>query len=206
MEAGDLVTRAETSWESGRRDCGESSRVAVGVASHRSHRSGRAQLRHPVRPVKDSLSRFAIRRRYVDPLPGSKAPDGLPSYGSLTDIPLPSPGSPRYRFPCFVGTMKMCDSRRPSHRASFPSRGDTMRGVCRFAPVGPRRQTAGQGCIIRSPPPEWSAWKRSGYPRFLGNPLCLCPVLRPRQDRRIRPSRCADMAPVQATTKAPSER
>ena len=144
-------------------------RVALGITPQSSHRAGRAQLRHPVRPVKDSLSRFAIRRRYVEPLPGFEAPDGFPTYGSLTDIPLPSPGSPRSRFPCFNGTMEMCDSLRLFRFASFPSRGDTMRCACRFAPVGPRRQTAGQGCIIRSPRPAIIAWKRSGYPRFLGN-------------------------------------
>ena len=120
-------------------------RVALGIAPQSSHRSGRAQLKHPVRPVKDSLSRFAIRRRYVDPLPGFEAPDGLPSYGSLTDIPLPSPGSPRSRFPCFIGTMEMCDSLRLFRCASFPSRGDTMRCVCRFAPVGPNAKPQARG-------------------------------------------------------------
>jgi len=75
--------------------------------------------------------------------------------------------------------MEMCRLPASFRRASLPSRGNTMRCVCRFAPVGPGRQTAGQGCIIRSPRPETCAWKRSGSPRFLGNPLCLCPVLRP---------------------------
>ena len=163
-------------------------------------------MRHPVRPVMDSPSPLCYPWGYGDPELGYEAPIGCPPHGSMTDIPLPSTGSPRSRFPGFNGTMEMCDSLRLFRFASFPSRGDTMRGVCRFAPVGPRRQTAGQGFIIRSPFPEISAWKRSGAPRFLKNPLCLCPVLRPRQDRRIRPFRCADMAPVQATTKAPSER
>jgi hypothetical protein len=65
----------------------------------------------------------------VDPQPKYKALDGLPTYDSLTDIPLPFPGSPRYRFPCFDGTMEMCDILRPSRRASFPSLGVTMRRV-----------------------------------------------------------------------------
>ena len=42
-------------------------RVGGGVASAASHRSGRAQLRHPVRLVMASLSRFAIHERCVDP-------------------------------------------------------------------------------------------------------------------------------------------
>ena len=132
-------------------------------------------------------SRFAIRGCYVDPQPEYKAPGGCPTHDSMTSILLPSTGSPRYRCPCVNGTMKMCDVLRPSRRASFPSLGDTMRCACCFAPVSPRRQAAGQGCVIRSPLPERVAWKRSGPPRFLENPVCLCPVLRPRQDRRNRP-------------------
>src|SRR5947208_8561580 len=99
-------------------------RVGPGVTPWASHRSGRAQLRHPVRPVRVSPSRCAIRGRYVNPEPGSKAPVGWPTHDSLTDILLPSPRSPRYRFPSFDGPMKICDSLRPSHRASLPSLGD----------------------------------------------------------------------------------
>ena len=44
----------------------------------------------------------------------------------------------------------------------------------------------------------------SGSPTFLGNPLCLCPALRPRQDRRTWPIRYADAAPAMSTTKAPA--
>jgi len=109
----------------------------------------------------------------VNPEPGSKAPVGWPTHDSLTDILLPSPGSPRYRFPCFDGTMKMCDSLRPSHRASLPSLGDTRRCVCRFAPSGPERQTAGQGFVIRSPLPDEDAWRRSGPPKVPGEPACV---------------------------------
>jgi len=40
---------------------------------------------------------------------------------------------------------------------------------------------------------------------FLGNPLSLCPVLRPRQDRHTRPLRCDGMAPAMSTAKAPTK-
>jgi hypothetical protein len=163
------IRRAEHDWDSVN-SLEEIRRVALGVTPQGSHRSGRAQLRHPVRPVRDSLFRFAIGEGYVNPQPRDNARDGWPPHRSLTDIPLPSPGSPRYRFPCFVGTMKMCDSRRPSHRASFPSLGDTRRRACRFAPCGPERTTAGPGLVIRSPLPDKDAWRRSGPPKFLGNP------------------------------------
>ena len=90
----------------------------------------------------------------------------------MTSISLPSPGSPRSRFPCFDGTMEMCDSLRLSRRASLPSLGDTMRCVCRFAPVGPRRQTAGQGFVIRSPLPEIIAWKQFRASQVPGESSC----------------------------------
>jgi hypothetical protein len=116
--------------------------------------------------------RFAIRGGFVNPQPRYKAPGGCPPHGSLTSISLPSPGSPRYRFPCFIGTMKMCDSQRPSHRASFPSLGDTRRRACRFAPSGPERTTAGLGFVIRSPTPDHDTWRRSGPPKVPGEPEC----------------------------------
>ena len=154
------------------------SRVRVGVTSHPSHRSGRAQLRHPVRPAMGSRSRFCIRGTCGDPPPRSKALDGFPPHGSLTGIPLPSPGSLRFRFPCFHGTMKMCDSLGPSHRASLPSLGDTRRCVGAFAPSGPERPTAGQGFVIRSPPPDSFRLETLRVSQgSWGIPLCLCPVL-----------------------------
>jgi hypothetical protein len=150
------------------------------------HTSGRAQLRHPVRPVMEPRSRLASRGGYVDPELGYKVPIGLPPHGPTIGIPLPSPGPPRYRFPCFIGTMRMCDSRRPSHRASFPSLGDTRRRACRFAPGGPERTTAGRGLLIRSPLPEKAPGDDPGLPSSWGTLVCLRPALRPRRDRRYR--------------------
>jgi hypothetical protein len=74
------------------RDC------SLALPQIRTHRSGRAQLRHPVRLVMASLSRFAIRERYVDPCPRYDARGGWPAHESITNISLPSPGSPRSRF------------------------------------------------------------------------------------------------------------
>jgi hypothetical protein len=89
----------------------------------------------------------------------------------------------RGEFPSFSGTMALCDSLCPSRRASLPSLGDTLRCACGFAPGGPGHQTAGLGFIIRSPLPDIAARRQPGPPRFPDNPLSLCPVLRPRQDR-----------------------
>jgi len=89
----------------------------------------------------------------------------------------------RGEFPSFDGTMALCDSLCPSRRARLPSLGDTLRRACRFAPSGPGRPTAGLGFMLRSPLPERCAGRQAGPPRFPDNPLSLCPVLRPRQDR-----------------------
>ena len=120
-------------------------RVGPGITPRASHRSGRAQLRHPVRPVMDSpaavLSVVVALTRYRD----SMLPAGSPRHGSRTSISLPSPGSLRSRFPRFNGTMEMCDFLHPSRRARLPSLGDTMRRDLCFAPGGPGHPTAGQG-------------------------------------------------------------
>ncbi len=122
---------------------GAKGRVALGITPQGSHRSGRAQLRHPVRPVMGSRFRFAICERFVDPQPRFKALDGCPPHKSMTSISLPSPGSPRSRFPCFNGTMKMCESLPtfPPHfllvRMAVPSRASVF--------VSPLRPDAGLG-------------------------------------------------------------
>ena len=60
----------------------------------------------------------------------------------------------RDAFPSFDGTMALSDSLRPSRRAWLPSPGDTLRCVCRFAPVGPDTRPRAWGSSFRSPPPE----------------------------------------------------
>ncbi len=136
---------------------------------------------------------------------GYSDPDGCPLHGSMTSISLPFTGSPRYRFPCFNGTMKMCDSLRPSHRASLPSLGNTRRCACRFAPSGPRRATVGQGFDIRSPLPDFYAWRRSGPPRFPGNPCAPMPCSpTPAGPTRLALGTLVGAAPAMSKTKAPT--
>ena len=162
-------------------------RVAPGVASRGSHRSGRAQLRHPVRPVRGSPSALLSVVVALTPGPGNGVPVGWPHHRSLTSIPLPSPGSPRYRFPCFIGTMEMCDSLRPSRRASLSFAWRYHVPRLSFRSCGPGRQTAGLGFIIRSPYRIISHGDDQGLPGSWRTLLCLCPGLGPRQDRRDRP-------------------
>jgi hypothetical protein len=156
----------------------------VGVASHPSHRSGRAQLTHPVRLVRASLSRFAIRGRYVDPQPGCKAPVGWPTHDSLTSRPLPSPGSPRYRFPCFQGTMERCDSLGPFHRASLSFAWRYHASRLSFRSL--RSRTPNRGPGVRHPVPTTGMIRMEaiqGLPGFWTTLMQLRPVLRPRPER-----------------------
>ena len=139
----------------------------------------------------------------MNPGPESKAPAGLPTYESLTDIPLPSAGSLRSRFPGFSGTMEMCDSPCPSRRASFPSLGDTLRRACRFDPDGPGRPTAGQGFVSRSPLPATCRRETSGASQVPGESWCAYALLSdPGRSEPARPYGGIATAPVMSTTKA----
>ena len=94
---------------------------------------------------------------------------------------------------------------RPFRRASFPSRGDTTPAL-NVSPTPRLSAAAGgfPGVGHPVPPAGKKSVETAGSPTFLGNPLCSCPALRPRQDRRIRPSRCVGAAPAMSTAKAPA--
>ena len=99
-------------------------------------------------------------------------------------------------FAGFHGTRARCNSLPPFHRAALPALGDTRRCVGGFAPVGPERPTAGQGFVCRSPLPARSAWRRSGYPKFLENLPCLFALfLDAGRTADTRPIRCRSVAP-----------
>jgi hypothetical protein len=136
----------------------------------------------------DSLVRWVIRGCYVDSKPRHKVLAECPTHGSMRSIPLPSPGSLRSRFPCFAGTMRMCDSLGPSHRASFSFawRYPALRPVLRSQ----RSRTPDRGPGVHQPVPIAGNGRRETIrvsQRFWGILVCLCPALRPRRDQRIRP-------------------
>jgi len=187
-----------------RRNGKRKGRVASGIAPRSSHRSGRAQLRHPVRPVMDSLSRFAIRGCAVDPEPGYRVPDGFPTPEATTNTSLPSTGSPRYRFPGFNGTTKVCDFLCPSRRASLPSLGDTMWCVCRFAPSSTERWPRAWGSSSGPHSRKLRMETTQDLPGSWRILVCLRPALRPRQDRLARPYDVVGAAPATSTTRAPA--
>ncbi len=160
-------------------------RVGGGVASAASHRSGRAQLRHPARLVMASPVCSAIRGRCGDPQPRFRTLDGFPTHESMTNPSLPSTGSPQVRFPGFTGTMKECDS-PPSvspRFVSFAWRYHPVR-LCSSLPQV-RRRLGAWSFRVWQPPANFYR-------------MCLCPVLRPRQDLPTRPSRWFGTAPALA--------
>ena len=108
----------------------------------------------------------------------------FPPNGSVTRRPLPSPGSSRVEFPGFLGTMRRSDSLPPvpprfvSLRLAIPSRVACVRSRSGPTPTG------GQGFVVRlSPAPDVVEMETQGVPSSWGTLMCLCPVLRPRQDR-----------------------
>ena len=110
------------------------------------------------------------------------APSGAPRRFRPSAAPFPPLGPPR-RVPQlrrYYGAVRLPVPLSPRFVAfawRYPA-------VCLwFAPGGPGHQTAGLGFIFRSPLPDIAAGKQPGPPRFPDNPLSLCPVLRPRQDR-----------------------
>ena len=76
----------------------------------------------------------------------------------------------------------------------------------RFAPLrGRAPPRAGLlELVTRYLRPGSCRWRRQDLPRSWGTPIVPCPALRPRQDRRIRPLRCAGAAPAASTAKAPA--
>jgi hypothetical protein len=160
-------------------------RVGPGITPRASHRSGRAQLRHPVRPVVDSPSALLSVEVTLTGCREAMLPTRCPLHGSTTSILLPSPGSPRYRFPRFIGTMKMCDFLRPSRRASLPSLGDTLRCGLYFRSQRSRSPDRGPG--VHQSGPLYRNYSQGGVqdlPGSWGTLVLLCRVLGPRRDRR----------------------
>jgi hypothetical protein len=75
--------------------------------------------------------------------------------------------------------------------------------------VSPTRPDAGRGPGAfgsGSPTPVFTDGETQGFSGSWGTPVCLCPVLGPRQDCSVRPYDGYSMAPVNGKTKAPTIR
>ena len=93
----------------------------------------------------------------------------------MTWHPLPSPGSGRIPFPCFVGTMECSDFLPPfpPHSVSFARRYHVVR--LNFAPAGSRRRTRRPGVGNPVAPIRTVRVETVGRPRFLKNPCVPMP-------------------------------
>jgi hypothetical protein len=118
---------------------------------------------------------------------------------------LSSPGSLRVWFPGFNGTTKCSDLLRLSRQARLPSPGDTLRCVCRFAPVGPERRPRAWGSSSGPHCRTVYAGRQLRISQVPGQPLCSFALFfDPGRTTRIRPLRCVGTAPAMSTTKAPT--
>src|SRR5687768_12222550 len=91
---------------------------------------------------------------------------------------------------CQAHTMKGLRLPASIPHAPFPSRGGTAPCALVFRSRGCQTPRPRAGDLVSRMVPAGDVERRStGSPKFLGNPLCICPALRPRQDR-----------PPQATT------
>src|SRR3990172_8270313 len=147
----------------------------------------------------------AIRSCRVDTISKFDASIVFPLNGSMTRRPASlhrvSPGGiprlPRY----YQGA---ATPGRPSRLASFSFARRYHAAACGSLP----RTTNGKRPRTRRL--VWLALGRfvvvetAGPPTFLGNPSCLCPVLRPRRDDAYQAIRYAHAAPAESTTKAPA--
>jgi hypothetical protein len=100
--------------------------------------------------------------------------------------------------------MECSDFLRPSRRTSLPSCDPTRRCACRFAPDGPGHVTAGQGFSSGPHCRTLSPGDGQEFPGSWGIQMCLCPALRPRQDRLARPYDGVGAAPALTKTEAPT--
>ena len=133
------------------------------------------------------------------------SPACFPPTVLLLDAPLPSAGSSRVEFPGFDGTIRAL--RLPASRLA----------ALRFLRLAiPREHSLFRSRRRRVLQHRAWGWSlgipgRDGFhgddriSHVPGEPqLCVCPALRPRRDRRVRPLRHADAAPALTTTKAPA--
>jgi hypothetical protein len=115
---------------------------------------------------------------------GSGVPVICPSIGSIFRRPLPSTGSHRERFPRFVGTTRRSDAHSfdPPHFVFLRLAVPLPCVRCFVISHGGRTPRPRAWSWSPGTPPGDSRTEMVGPPRFLGDPPCTCPALRPRWD------------------------
>src|SRR5262245_25034590 len=172
-------------------------RVGGGVAPAASHRSGRAQLRHPARPVADShalrypwwsrgqLIEVRCPRAVARPRPRDEAPPSLPRV-----LAARVPRLPRYygalRFPAVLAVSLRC----LRETVTTPC-------ACVRRSTQARRRLGARGVRVRPPPePVVIEAETVGRPKFLGNPHFRLPCSTDAgRTAGTRPVRWRSMAP-----------
>ena len=187
-----------------------------GLLPQGSHGSGRARLTHPARQVMDLLhtesgmkptlhNAHPVARAWLAPvslsavvalrrLRGSVSSASFPSTAPSRDIPFPPQGLLGDGFPCFIGTMECSDARSllPTRFVAFACRYHPHTDVS--LPSTLRGTPRAGGLLCRFPPCGSLSNGNDRASQVPGEPLCTCPVLRPRRDLRARPLRRAGAA------------
>jgi hypothetical protein len=89
-------------------------------------------------------------------------------------------------FPCFLGTTRRSDS-LTTLPPGFVSFAVAVPPLPVFRSCGGRAPISHRPGVLTGSPHRFSDVESSGPPRFLGDPLCTCPALRPRRDQWARP-------------------
>jgi hypothetical protein len=160
-------------------------RVAPGIAPWRSHRSGLAPLRHPVRQRTDwqrgrDTSAEAGRAPLmlsngvtVTATRATKCSPWFPPLGPPVGSTLPSTGSSEASSPASTVLRRCATSCVPLAglgclRPAIPCVAPVV-----SLPAVQDAQPQAWGAIFRSPLPDRSAGRQAGPPTFLGNPDCF---------------------------------
>ncbi len=129
----------------------------------------------------------------------------LPSKGSMIRSALPSTGSRRPGSPASPVLWPTPIPPRPSRRLRLPSPSGTFRRTL-VRSLG-RRARAGQGQVhgLRRTHVRYPRKEMKRPPRFLGDPMPACPVLRPRRVQHVRPYDVLLSPSALTTTSAPTK-
>jgi hypothetical protein len=151
-------------------------------------------------------SRLAIRGHFVDTVLEARSPRRVSCPRFRAKLPPSLPGSPRYRFPWIIGTMRRCDflPALPPHFVAFAWRYHSVRLDSLPSPKTQQRQAWSVG--VRPPHGRRVPVETTGSPKFLGNPNCFCAMFfdSGRTARPLAVSVMYSMAPARGTTRAPT--
>jgi len=123
----------------------------------------------------------------------------FPPNDSVTRRPLPSTGSGRNPFPCFVGTMERSDTLPPLSPRFLVSLGDTCPCACVRCSLPARRRPAARSFAVRQLHASCCRAGNGRASQVPGGPWCAYALFSdPGRTRHTRLLRCAGTAPASA--------